>query len=60
MTSYAERKERGCAYAGCPVPAEHLDGHNLCERHAVEHRERNRKHMQWRRLAKRVQLGLGL
>ena len=47
-----------CPDYGCTEPS--LPDNCRCERHRDEQRDRNKKHMQWRRLMQRVQLGLGL
>ena len=57
--TYQQRKEQqACTYPGCS--REPADGHSQCDPHRDAHRNRNKKHMAWRRLVKRVQLGLGL
>lgn len=54
MTRYMQRKLSGvCVRSGCSTPAQ--DDHLLCERHAQDHRARNRKSMKRTRRSKRVQ-----
>lgn len=55
--SYGERKVTGkCVRRGCVEPCR--DDHLLCDRHAVDHRERNKRWAKMARRRRRVQMRL--
>ncbi len=58
LFSLAPMRKMPCSYPGCTK--EGLLNHEMCAGHRRDANRKNSKHMRWKRLVKKVQLGLGL